>query len=112
MLPKPYPEGLKPGDFIQPSNCFGDIFFEVVSCFGITQDVPHWMVTFITYDKYGKQPRTEWVTSATGVRQVIQAEMAVPTMIRQSLRFKAAFGQYDPIYGFAPAGTPLRLRDA
>lgn len=106
-----YPEGLKPGDFIQPSDCFGDIYFEVVSCYGPSfEGGSGWLVTYITYDKYGSKPRTEWVNSATSNRRVIPAEMAVPVMLQKRLRFKASFGQYDQFDGFAPVGKPLRLR--
>jgi len=97
----PYPVGLKPGDFIQPETCFGDIFFEVVSCFGPSRGTPHWHVSYVTFDKYGSTPRTSWVNGATGIRRVIPAELAVPVMFKKRLRFKASFGQYDPFYGFA-----------
>ena len=110
--PKPYPTGLKPGDFIQPSDCFGDIYFEVASCYGPTEGVSHWHITYITYDKYGSKPRTEWVNCATGIRRVIPAEMAVPVMLHLNLRFKASFGQYDQFDGFAPVGTPLRQKES
>lgn len=103
-----YPEGIKPGDFIQTDKHFGDIFFEVKSCWNSDG---HWSITYITYDKYGGTPRTEWVNSATRIRRVIPAEMAVPTIVARRNRFKASFGQYDPFYGFAPVGTPLRNKE-
>ncbi len=107
-----YPEGLKPGDFIQPSDCFGDVFFEVVSCYGPTPEMPkYWNVTYITYDKYGSKPRTDWINGATGIRKVIPAEMALPVIMQKRMRFYASIGQYDPFYGFAPVGTPLRRKD-
>lgn len=109
---KDYPDGLKPGDFIQPRNCFGDIYFEVVSCFGPSKELPSWDITYITYDKYGSQPRTAWINCMTGIRRVIPAEMAVPVMLHNRSRFHASFGQYDQFYGFAPVGQPLRPPEA
>lgn len=106
-----YPLALKPGDFVQSTKHFGDIFFEVAHCTPPSEGSRYWSVTFYTYDKYGKNPRTDWVNGATGIRAVISAEMAVPLMMHKRLRFKASFGQYDPFYGFAPAGTPLRTRE-
>lgn len=97
----PYPAGLKPGDFIQPETCFGDVFFEVASCYGPSQGTPQWHVSFVTYDKHSGVPSTSWVNGAIGIRRVIPAEMAVPIMVKRRQRFKASFGQYDPIYGFA-----------
>ncbi len=105
-----YPEGLKPGDFIQTISHFGDVFFEVESCLPPLEGSRYWHVTYYTYDKYGRTPRTTWVNSASSIRAVIPAEMAVPVMIHKRLRFKASFGQYDPFYGFALAGTPLRTK--
>ena len=107
--PAVYPEGIKPGDFIQTINHFGDIFFEVKSCYN---DSDYWSITYVTYDKYGGKPRTESVGSSTTIRRVLPAEMAVPTIMQKRDRFKASFGQYDPFYGFAPVGTPLRNREA
>lgn len=104
----PFPEGLKVGDFIQNCNHFGDIFFEVVNVMEPSEDSTYWMVTYVTYNKYGSQPHTEWINSATSIRRVISAEMAVPVMFKKRLRFKATFGQYDPFYGFVPCGVPLR----
>ena len=103
-----YPEGIKPGDFIQTTKHFGDIFFEVVSCWNSDG---YWSITYVTYDKYSGTPRTEWVNGVTAIRRVIPAEMAVPTIVAKRNRFKASFGQYDPFYGFAAAGTPLRNKE-
>lgn len=99
----PYPAGLKPGDFIQPETCFGDVFFEVASCYGPSQATSLWHVSYVTYDKHCRVPRTSWVNGAIGIRRVIPSEMAVPVMFKKRLRFKASFGQYDPILGFAAA---------
>lgn len=104
----PYPDGLKPGDFIQTLSHFADIFFEVKSCLAL--EGGYWMVTYYTYDKYGSLPRTQWVNRVEGLRAVLPAEMAIPVMLHKRLRFKASFGQYDPLFGFAPAGKPLRTR--
>ena len=94
---------IRAGDFIQMRSHFGDIFFECIfaplsatgSC------------TWVKYDKYGATPLREW---GSDVRRVIQAEMAIPVMLFKRLRFQAQMGQYDPVYGFAPAGTPLRIK--
>lgn len=99
----PYPAGLKPGDFIQPETCCGDVFFEVASCLGPSQVTSLWHVSYVTYDKHCRVPRTSWVNGAIGIRRVIPAEMAVPVMFKKRLRFKASCGQYDPILGFAAA---------
>lgn len=101
------PPGLKPGDFIQGSMHFGDIFFEVEKCF---ESGGYWSITYIHYDKYGATPKTDWINSASTLRRVIPAEMAVPLMIHKNQRFMASFGQYDPFDGFAPAGIALRDR--
>lgn len=106
-----YPPGLKVGDFIQTSSHFGDVFFEVVKCMPPREDSRFWMVTYVTYDKYGSQPRTSSVNSAGSIRAVISAEMAIPVMLKRRLRFKSMQGQYDPIFGFAPVGTPLRKKE-
>ena len=103
-----YPEGIKPGDFIQTTKHFGDIFFEVKSCYN---GGDYWSITYVTYDKYGANPRTESANGVTAIRRVIPAEMAVPTIVAKRNRFKASFGQYDPFYGFAPVGTPLRTKE-
>lgn len=71
----------------------------------------HWHVGYITYEKYGAKPHKTWVNSVTEIRKVLPAEMAVPTMRHKRWRFCATFGQFDPFYGFAPAGTPLRTKD-
>ena len=104
-----YPQGLKPGDFIQTSAHFGDIYFEVLKCF--QSDDGFWMVVYVSYDKYGRHPETKWVNSASSIRRVIPAEMAVPVMQHKRLRFHSTQGQYDPFFGFAPAGVALRTRD-
>ena len=104
-----YPEGLRVGDFIQTTKHFGDIFFEVKSCYNSGD---YWSITYITYDKYGSTPRTESANGVTAIRRVIPAEMAVPTIMMKRERFKASFGQYDPFYGFAPVGTPLRNKES
>jgi len=106
-----YPHGLKPGDFIQGVNHFGDIFFEVARCFAPSDHHNYWSIHYVTYDKYGSRPSEERMNSATAVRRVVPAEMAIPVMIQKGQRFEASFGQYDPFHGFAPVGTPLRQRE-
>ena len=64
--PAVYPEGIRPGDFIQTINHFGDIYFEVKSCYNSGD---YWSITFVTYDKYGANPRTESVGSSTIIRR-------------------------------------------
>jgi hypothetical protein len=106
----PFPQGLKPGDFIQTSSHFGDIFFEVLYCIAPSEGSNYWQVTFATYDKYSGTLRTDWVNSASTIRAVVSAEMAGPVIMAKHQRYKATWGQYDPFYGFAPVGTPLRNR--
>ncbi len=98
-----YPEGLKAGDFIQTTDHCGDIFFEVQSCFAPTATSSSWMIVYVTYDKYSNKPRTSWANSATQIRKVIPAEMAIPTIMKKNCRFKAAIGKYDPFNGFTAA---------
>ncbi|GBG14318.1 fuculose phosphate aldolase [Novimethylophilus kurashikiensis] len=106
-----YPPGLKPGDFIQTTSHCGDVFFEVLSCIQPSQPGDYWHITYVTYDKYGSQPGREFVNSAGSIRAVIPAEMAIPVMVRKRLRFKSKEGQFDPFYGYAPVGTPLRKKE-
>lgn len=103
-----YPEGLKPGDFIQTTSHFSDIYFEVKSCYGPTDGSPYWYITYFTYRKYGSQPYVEWVNSASSIRSVIRAEMVEAVMRFKGLRWQSARGQYDACYGYAPVGTQLR----
>lgn len=103
-----YPEGLKPGDFIQTSNHFSDVFFEVTHCYPPEIGGPYWRITYVRYEKYGAEPIEEFVNSATSISAVIKAELAIPVMLIKRLRFYAIFGHYDPIFGFAPKGTALR----
>lgn len=104
-----YPAGLKPGDFIQASKHFGDIFFEVITCW-IDEASGYWHITYVTYPKYSGNMITDWLNSASTVRRVIPAEMAEPVMMHKGLRWHSTRGQYDPLYGYAPRGTPLRNR--
>ncbi len=107
-----FPKGLKAGDFIQLNSHFGDIYFEVASVMdpGLTDG--YWMIDYYTYDKYGGKPRKKWTNSgSSGVRRVIAAEMAVPTIMFKRARFHASVGQFDPCFGFAPAGVALRRRE-
>lgn len=106
-----YPTGLKPGDFIQTDSHFGDIFFEVMRCTPPLEGDRYWSVTFATYDKYSGVLREQWVNGASTIRRILPAEMAVPILRAKHQRFQASFGQYDPFYGFAPVGTPLRHKD-
>lgn len=109
---------IKPGDFIQTNSHFGDVFFEVVKAiYGdplpSSRGEDFCFITWVSYGKYSGVPKADggWTTMASRIRCVIPAEMAIPVMMFKRLRFYAAHGQYDPIYGFAPIGTPLRRRD-
>jgi hypothetical protein len=105
-----FPPGIKVGDFVQTDSHFSDIFFEVTRVTAPDDDSDYWSVTFVSYEKYGGTPREQSVNSAGSIRQFYPAEMAVPVMLFKRQRFRALFGQYDPFYGFAPAGTPLRKK--
>lgn len=105
-----FPVGLKVGDFIQTVRHFGDIFFEVLSVMPPIEDGGYWHITFARYGKYSGSMGSDWVNSAGWIRRVVPAEMAVSVMVAKHQRFQASFGQYDPCYGFAPRGTPLRQR--
>lgn len=110
-----FPEGLKAGDFVQLNSHFSDIFFEVTIVLAPCLDDarPYWSIDYVTYDKYGSQPRRVWTNSGgPGVRAVVKAEMAVPVLVRKHMRFHSEQGQFDPVYGFAPRGTPIRVREA
>lgn len=111
-MPHPFPEGIRVGDYIQTANHFGDIFFEVVAVMRPTDDSTFWMIDFVRYEKYGTEPLTRWVNCATAIRQFLPAEMAEPVMIEQGHRFYNQRGQYDPIFGWAPRGIPLRRRSS
>lgn len=108
--PNFFPHGIKVGDFVQETSHFGDIFFEVTHVSPPSPNSTYWSVTYLTYDKYGSKPREWSVNSARGIRQFYPAEMAIPVMLFKRQRFKASFGQYDPFYGFAPVGKPLRVK--
>ena len=105
-----YPQGLKPGDFIQTVKHFGDIFFEVTHCY-CSEDGRYWSIDYVTYDKYGSEPRRESANSVTQIRRVLPAELAIPVIRFKGERFNALAGQYDPFYGYAPRGTPLRRKE-
>ncbi len=111
-LERTFPAGLKPGDFIQSTKHFGDVFFEVVSCIAPGEGSEYWSVNYVEYGKYDAKPSTNWINCASSIRRVIPSEMAVPVMLAKRHRFHARAGQYDPFYGFAPHGRPMRLRDA
>lgn len=99
---------IKVGDFIQTTSHFGDIYFEVTQAFAPCTDRGEWFVIYVTYDKYGSQPRE--VSTLGRIRRVVSAEMAEPTIRAKGERFHATHGQFDPFYGYAPRGTPLRTR--
>lgn len=103
-----YPEGLKPGDFIQTCDHFGDVFFEVVSCFADTTPRPYWSISSISYDKYGSTPKVKHINSTTKIRQILPVEMAIPIMMFHRQRFFSKDGQYDPFCGFVPVGKAMR----
>lgn len=110
MADSAFPEGLKPGDFIQLTKHFGDIFFEVSRVMTPIRGSNCWHVNYWTYRKYGRLPYEDWCNSASTIRRVVSAELAIPVFMAKRQRFHAAQGQYDPLYGFAAAGTPLRTR--
>ncbi len=111
-LERPFPPGLKAGDFIQGTSHFGDVFFEVISCIAPGEGSTYWSVNYMKYGKYDAMPTANWINCASSIRRVIPAEMAIPVMLTKRHRFHARAGQYDPIFGFAPHGQPMRLRDA
>ena len=104
-----YPDGLKPGDFIQLDTHFGDYFSEVQTCSPPSEGSSYWQVTFSTYDKHSCRHDTYRVNSAGCFRRVLPAEMAVPIMRKKHQRFAASFGQYDPFDGFTPAAGSTYL---
>lgn len=105
-----FPADLKTGDFIQLSTHFGDIFFEVIKVLPPLERSDYWHVVFVSYGKYAGLPKEDWCNSASRVRSVVAAEMAEPVMRFKHQRFHAVHGQFDPLYGYAPRGTPLRTR--
>ena len=114
LIREAFPEGLEVGDFIQLNSHFGDIFFETTA---VHKPVDYgsgrryWSIYFVSYDKYAAKPRQEWANSgSSGVRKVVKAAGAREFFRERFLRFQAVDGQYDPCYGFAPVGTPLRTR--
>jgi len=68
------------------------------------------MLNYVRYGNYEAYPEVDWIGSASAIRAVIPAEMAVPVMVKKGLRFHSVNGHYDPLYGYAPKGTPLRRR--
>lgn len=111
MIKANYPQGLKPGDFIQTVNHCGDVYFEVTGCMAPSQDSQYWQVSYVKYEKYGSKPLAAWVNCATEIRAVIPSEMAIPVMLKKRLRFHAVAGHFDQFYGYAPAGSPLRHKE-
>jgi hypothetical protein len=91
--------GIKPGDFIQLNQHFGDIFFEVISIFDVIHSKRS--VTYYKYPKYSNKSKDSFmVVSPDQVRKIIPAEMAWPSMYMNRQRFHAKQGKYDPIDGF------------
>lgn len=105
-----FPAGLKPGDFIQTTDHFGDIYFEVLYVAEPTTPRDSWHVTYVKYGKYAPQPATASVNAAGEIRRILPAEMAIPIMVHKRLRFSSTNGQYDPLLGYAPVGKPLRTQ--
>ena len=103
-----YPHGLKPGDFIQTVNHFGDVYFEVTDSIAPSSGSDYWSISYVQYGKYGSRPQRNWVNCSTEIRAVIPAEMAVPVMLQKRLRFNGVNGHFDPFHGYAPKGTALR----
>lgn len=103
---------IKPGDFINTTSHFRDVMFEVESVMEPSGGSRFWAVTVYTYEKYGARPRTLWINRGQDLRSHLAGEMAIPVLIQKGMRFQAKMGQYDPVYGFAPAGVALRRREA
>lgn len=97
---------IKVGDFIQLSTHFGDIYCEVSSVYEGGKSG-----SYLSYDKYGSKPHTESWNGFDSIRRVVPAEMAMVTIVFKHERFQASCGQFDPFYGFAPVGTPMRVKD-
>ena len=97
---------IKVGDFIQLRTHFGDIYCEVSSVYEGGKSG-----SYISYGKYDSKPHRESWHSAESIRRVVPAEMAMVTIVFKHDRFQASCGQFDPIHGFAPVGTPLRVKE-
>lgn len=90
----PFPDGIKPGDFVQGLDHFGDVYFEVKSAYGPRPDSPHlWSIFCHRYDKSGKDIGFSIGPSA-GVRRVVPAEMGLPTLVAKRSRIHAAVGLF------------------
>lgn len=97
---------IKVGDFVQLRAHFGDIFCEVSSVYEGGKSG-----SYITYDKYASRPHTEQWNRIDSIRRVVPAEMAMVVIPFKRERFQSSIGQFDPFYGFAPVGTPLRVKE-
>ncbi len=97
---------LRPGDFIQLDTHFGDFYSEVTSAFGDRH------ATYVLHDKFAGKHHMHSFNPSTSIRRMVLAEMAVPVIMFKHDRFSATFGQYNPFYGFAHEGMPLRGRAA
>ena len=97
---------IKEGDFIQLKTHFGDIYCEVSSVYEGGKSG-----SYITYSKYGSKPDTERWSRIDDIRRVVPSEMAMVVIAFKRERFQARSGQFDPFYGFAPVGTPMRVKE-
>lgn len=97
---------IKVGDFVQLRTHFGDIYCEVSSVYEGGKSG-----SYLTYDKYGSRPHTEQWNRIDSIRRVVPAEMAMVVIAFKRERFQAKSGQFDPFYGFAPVGTPMRVKE-
>lgn len=101
-----FPNHLKVGDFVNFTDNFPDIFFEIKSIIYPCENSDYWGITFYTYSKYGDRAFTRYHGSGRGdIRRVIPAEMAIPIMCKLYLRWHAKIGKYDPLTGFVRAGN-------
>lgn len=89
----PFPEGVKPGDFVQGLDHFGDIYFEVTHVSRPTHSCPHWLIFCHRYDKSGRDVGMHIGPSA-GVRRVVTAEMGLPSLVVKRSRVHSARGLF------------------
>lgn len=104
----PFPEGVSPGDFVNPGGFwYGDIWLEVtrVSNFGDG----FWSLYAIQYTKYGTCP-LEIEISYDGVRKAVCGPMAAEVLKLRNQRIYAVGFRYDPVGIRAEATAKPRPR--
>lgn len=89
----PFPEGVKPGDFVQGLDHFGDVYFEVTHVSRPTQSCAHWIVFCHCYEKGGRDVGM-FIGSSAGIRRVVAAEMGLPSLVAKRSRINAAAGLF------------------